>query len=69
LKEFAVKVKKGMCLEVWDVQSQKLDVRIEEHDVCNDRTVYMRSTYRVFWYSLVFWTNNNKTIKYMCFSF
>ncbi|KAG1859349.1 quinon protein alcohol dehydrogenase-like superfamily [Suillus subalutaceus] len=46
----AVKSGFGTCLEVWDVQSQKLDVRI---GTPSDGGIAL---------SLVFWTNKNKTI-------
>ncbi|KAG1812152.1 WD40-repeat-containing domain protein [Suillus subaureus] len=51
-KKLAVELDWGTCLEVWDVQSQKLDVRIgnpKNHD-------------GGFLSSLVFWTNKNKNI-------
>ncbi|KIK38496.1 hypothetical protein CY34DRAFT_809293 [Suillus luteus UH-Slu-Lm8-n1] len=49
-KKLAVKSWAGLWLEVWDVQSEKLDVRVGELD----------STPALI--SPVVWTNNNKTI-------
>ncbi|KAG1859348.1 hypothetical protein DFJ58DRAFT_288372 [Suillus subalutaceus] len=49
-KKLAVKLDWGTCLEVWDVQSQKLDVRIG------------KLTGLGILFSPVFWTNKNKTI-------
>ncbi|KAG2738733.1 WD40 repeat-like protein [Suillus brevipes Sb2] len=49
-KKLAVKSWTGQCLEVWDVQSQKLDVRIGT----NSGTIIT--------YLPVFWTNDNKNI-------
>jgi WD40 repeat protein len=47
-KKLAVKSNTGMYLEVWDVQSQKLDVKAD---------VFART--RALTYTPVFWTNNN----------
>jgi WD40 repeat protein len=49
-KKLAVKVWTGKCLEVWDVQSQKLDVRIGDFNIGG------------FASAPVLWTNNNKNI-------
>jgi WD40 repeat protein len=49
-KKVAVKLDWGTCLEVWDVQSQKLDVGIG------------KPTGRGIATSPIFWTNKNKTI-------
>jgi WD40 repeat protein len=49
-KKVAVELDWGTCLEVWDVQSQKLDVRIGK---CTGRGVG---------WTPIFWTNENKTI-------
>ncbi|KAG2343548.1 WD40 repeat-like protein [Suillus weaverae] len=49
-KKLAVKLDLGTCLEVWDVQSQKLDVRIGK---ASGREVALTP---------IFWTNKNKTI-------
>ncbi|KAG2069008.1 WD40 repeat-like protein [Suillus decipiens] len=49
-KKLAVKLGMGTCLEVWDIQSQKLDMRIGKHEP------------RGVAFSPVFWTNKNKTI-------
>ncbi|KIK43121.1 hypothetical protein CY34DRAFT_804123 [Suillus luteus UH-Slu-Lm8-n1] len=49
-KKLAVKSFWGRWLEVWDVQSQKLDVRVGEIDRSPDT------------YSSVFWTKNNQNI-------
>ncbi|KIK32993.1 hypothetical protein CY34DRAFT_63924, partial [Suillus luteus UH-Slu-Lm8-n1] len=49
-KKLAVKSDTGMCLEVWDVQSQKLDVRVRE----SRRSLGTRSQ--------VFWTKNKNNI-------
>ncbi|KAG2115477.1 hypothetical protein DEU56DRAFT_919388 [Suillus clintonianus] len=49
-KKLAIKSHLGKCLEVWDVQSQKLDVMIEK-----------QGGHR-FTYAPVFWTNKNKNI-------
>jgi WD40 repeat protein len=50
-KKLAVKSDAGVCLEIWDVQSQKLDVRIGEI-----------GTPGGFQSAPVFWTNNNQNI-------
>ncbi|KIK38494.1 hypothetical protein CY34DRAFT_809291 [Suillus luteus UH-Slu-Lm8-n1] len=50
-KKLAVKSNTGQCLEVWDVQSQKLDISVGK-PAC-------RSGYK---YSPVFWTNNKQII-------
>ncbi|KAG2745630.1 tricorn protease domain 2-containing protein [Suillus brevipes Sb2] len=50
LKKLAVLSWTGSCLEVWDVQSQKLDVRIGGFGI------------PTFTYVPVFWTNDNKNI-------
>jgi WD40 repeat protein len=50
LKKLAVLSWSGWCLEVWDVQSQKLDVRIGGFGI------------PTFTYVPVFWTNDNKNI-------
>jgi len=49
-KKVAVELDWGTCLEIWDVQSQKLDVRIG------------KPTERGIATSPIFWTNKNKTI-------
>ncbi|KAG2066071.1 WD40 repeat-like protein [Suillus decipiens] len=49
-KKLAVKSGWGKSLEVWDIQSQKLDVSIGKHDHIGALI------------APVFWTNNNKTI-------
>ncbi|KAG2338121.1 WD40 repeat-like protein [Suillus weaverae] len=49
-KKLAVKLDSGKYLEVWDVQSQKLDGRVGEYSG------------PILTYSPVFWTNNHKTI-------
>jgi WD40 repeat protein len=49
-KKVAVELDRGTCLDVWDVQSQKLDVRIGKH------------TGRGIARTPIFWTNKNKTI-------
>jgi WD40 repeat protein len=49
-KKLAVKSDSGACLEVWNVQSQKLDVKLGEYGRPGNT------------FSPVFWTNNNKTI-------
>ncbi|KAG1807271.1 quinon protein alcohol dehydrogenase-like superfamily [Suillus subaureus] len=49
-KKLAVKSDLGTCLEVWDVQSQKLDVRIG------------KPSGRGIAFSPIFWSNKNKTI-------
>ncbi|KAG2343554.1 WD40 repeat-like protein [Suillus weaverae] len=49
-KKLAVRLYFGTCLEVWDVQSQKLDVRIGKP---SGRGVALTP---------IFWTNKNKTI-------
>ncbi|KAG2351538.1 WD40-repeat-containing domain protein [Suillus spraguei] len=49
-KKLVVKSGSAMCLEVWDIQSQKLDVRKGKPDR------------RGITLSPVFWTNKNKTI-------
>jgi len=49
-KKVAVELDWGTCLEIWDVQSQKLDVRIGKHSPGG-----IAST-------PIFWTNKNKTI-------
>jgi WD40 repeat protein len=49
-KKLAVMSWSGTCLEVWDVQSQKLDVKVGEYRRSGDT------------YAPVLWTNNNKTI-------
>ncbi|KAG2069007.1 WD40 repeat-like protein [Suillus decipiens] len=51
LKKLAVKLGYGKSLQVWDIQSQKLDVRIGK-----------RQTGGGSYISPVFWTNKNKTI-------
>ncbi|KAG1807273.1 WD40-repeat-containing domain protein [Suillus subaureus] len=51
-KKLAVKLFLGTSLEVWDVQSQKLDARIGKPSAGIGPAVI----------SPVFWTNNNKTI-------
>jgi WD40 repeat protein len=50
-KKLAVKSQSGRCLEVWDIQSQKLDVKVGE---------YRRSG--TLTYSPIFWTNKNENI-------
>ncbi|KAG1731666.1 WD40-repeat-containing domain protein [Suillus occidentalis] len=50
-KKLAVKLNFGTCLEIWDIQSQKLDVRIGKPG--NSMTVLL---------SPIFWTNKNKTV-------
>lgn len=50
-KKLAVKSDWGTCLEVWDVQSPKLDVRLGE----------IRSMHVVS-FSPVLWTNNNQNV-------
>jgi WD40 repeat protein len=52
-KKLAVKSLWGRCLEVWDVQSQKLDVRVGEFEFDPSLAGTITS---------VFWTNDNKTI-------
>lgn len=52
-KKLAVKSHAGACLEVWDAQSQKLDVRIGDFPVGFVGTIT---------YAPVFWTNRNKHI-------
>ncbi|KAG2068979.1 WD40 repeat-like protein [Suillus decipiens] len=47
LKKLAVKSMSGTCLEVWDIQSQKLDVRKGKPDIGE------------FFPSPIFWTNRN----------
>jgi hypothetical protein len=49
-KKVAIELDWGTCLEIWDVQSQKLDVRIGK---CTGRGVA---------WTPIFWTNKNKTI-------
>ncbi|KAG1857431.1 WD40-repeat-containing domain protein [Suillus subluteus] len=49
-KKLAVKLDFGTCLEVWDVQSQKLDVRLGNPSGGGGTS------------SPVYWTNKNKTI-------
>jgi len=49
-KKLAVQIDLGTCLEVWDIQSQKLDVRIG------------KPTERGIAFTPIFWTNKNKTI-------
>jgi WD40 repeat protein len=51
-KKLAVKLDWGTCLEIWDVQSQKLDVRIGNINP-GHLTVSL---------SPIFWTNKNKTV-------
>ncbi|KAG2339312.1 hypothetical protein BDR05DRAFT_968056, partial [Suillus weaverae] len=51
LKKLAVKLDWGTCLEVWDVQSQKSDVKIGKPGGGGRFTL-----------SSVFWTNTSKTI-------
>ncbi|KIK32980.1 hypothetical protein CY34DRAFT_813935 [Suillus luteus UH-Slu-Lm8-n1] len=50
-KKLAVKLDFGTCLEIWDIQSQKLDVRIGKSD-----------GYTMLSLSPIFWTNKNKTV-------
>jgi WD40 repeat protein len=50
LKKLAAKMLEGNCLEIWDIQSQKLDVRVGEYTGALLLTVP------------VFWTNKNKKI-------
>ncbi|KAG1737358.1 hypothetical protein EDD22DRAFT_343006 [Suillus occidentalis] len=49
-RKLAVKLNMGTCLEIWDVQSQKLDVRIGKPDF----TMVVSSP--------IFWTNKNNTV-------
>jgi WD40 repeat protein len=49
-RKLAVKSDTGRCLEVWDVQSKKLDVKVGESGQSGGTR------------SPVFWTNNNKNI-------
>jgi WD40 repeat protein len=49
-KKVAVKLDVGTCLEIWDVQSQKLDVRIG------------KPAAGIITSTPIFWTNKNKTI-------
>jgi WD40 repeat protein len=49
-KKLAVKLNWGTCLEIWDVGSQKLDVRIG------------KPGYSMVSLSPIFWTNKNKTL-------
>jgi WD40 repeat protein len=51
-KKLAVKSWSGRCLEVWDVQSQKLDVKVGEFD----RSLAAGTV------TPIFWTNDNKNI-------
>jgi WD40 repeat protein len=51
-KKLAVEVDWGTCLEIWDVQSQKLDVKMGK-SIKNLRGIAITP---------VFWTNENKTI-------
>jgi WD40 repeat protein len=50
-KKLALRSWTGTCLEVWDVQSQKLDVRIGD-----------KSEFAGFQSAPTFWTNKNKNI-------
>ncbi|KIK33803.1 hypothetical protein CY34DRAFT_98985, partial [Suillus luteus UH-Slu-Lm8-n1] len=50
-KKLAVKLDWGTCLEIWDVQSQKLDVRVGKPG--HSHAVSL---------SPIFWTNKNKTV-------
>ncbi|KAG2744610.1 WD40 repeat-like protein [Suillus brevipes Sb2] len=50
-KKLAVELWGGTCLEVWDMQSQKLDARIGD-----------KSGFGPFSLAPLFWTNNNKNI-------
>ncbi|KIK32439.1 hypothetical protein CY34DRAFT_101506 [Suillus luteus UH-Slu-Lm8-n1] len=50
-KKLAVRSWTGSCLEVWDVQSQKLDVKVGEFSRPGPLT-----------HSPVFWTNDNRNI-------
>ncbi|KAG1737356.1 hypothetical protein EDD22DRAFT_342942 [Suillus occidentalis] len=50
-KKLAARLDMGTCLEIWDIQSQKLDVRIGE--LGNSLAVILSS---------IFWTNKNKTV-------
>ncbi|KAG1762206.1 hypothetical protein EDD22DRAFT_970166 [Suillus occidentalis] len=53
-KKLAVKLDRGTCLEIWDIQSQKLDVRnIGKPGNSLILTVLL---------SPIFWTNKNKTV-------
>ncbi|KIK34868.1 hypothetical protein CY34DRAFT_612311 [Suillus luteus UH-Slu-Lm8-n1] len=54
-KKLAVKLDRGTCLEIWDVQSQKLDVRIGKHVPRG----YFQALVSL---SPIFWTNKNKTV-------
>jgi WD40 repeat protein len=51
-KKLAVKLRSGRCLDVWDIRSQKLDVRVGEYRGSGARVTS----------SSMFWTNNNKNI-------
>ncbi|KAG2112880.1 hypothetical protein DEU56DRAFT_199147 [Suillus clintonianus] len=53
LKKLAIKCDVGKCLEVWDIQKQKLDARIGTRDD-NHGTGYRNPP--------IFWTNKNKNI-------
>ncbi|KIK41808.1 hypothetical protein CY34DRAFT_805627 [Suillus luteus UH-Slu-Lm8-n1] len=50
-KKLAVELWAGTCLEVWDIQSQKLDARIGD-----------KSGFGISYLAPLFWTNNNKNI-------
>ncbi|KAG1760178.1 WD40-repeat-containing domain protein [Suillus occidentalis] len=50
-KKLAVKLNWGTCLEIWDIQSQKLDARIGKPG--DSMSVFLSS---------ILWTNKNKTV-------
>ncbi|KAG1760176.1 WD40-repeat-containing domain protein [Suillus occidentalis] len=54
-KKLAVKLDWGTCFEIWDIQSQKLDVRIGKHVPRG----YFQALVSL---SPVLWTNKNKTV-------
>lgn len=51
-KKLAVKSETGKCIEIWDVQSQKLDTRVGGFKFVG----------KPFTYTPLFWTNQNKNI-------
>ncbi|KAG1845035.1 hypothetical protein C8R48DRAFT_780040 [Suillus tomentosus] len=51
-KKLAVKSETGKCIEIWDVQSQKLDTRVGGFKFVG----------KPFTYTPLFWTNKNKNI-------
>lgn len=51
-KKLAVKSEAGKCIEIWDIQSQKLDMRVGGFKFVG----------LPFTYTPLFWTNNNKNI-------